>query len=172
MLSPADREARDVAIVASFLSPEAPTLAALGKQHGLTRERIRQIVLEAGVSRERLRVAMRADYAETTLRRLLKYKETDGGCWEYQGPALPSGYGRISYKGEAAYAHRVAYELLVGPIPADKPHIMHSCDNPPCINPAHLLAGTPLDNMQDRDRKGRGNKGKKLNKHFTPARQL
>jgi DNA invertase Pin-like site-specific DNA recombinase len=51
-------------------------------------------------------------------------------------------------------AHRVSYETNVGPIPAG--HVIrHTCDNPPCINPAHLVTGTQRDNEQDKTDRGR-----------------
>jgi hypothetical protein len=51
-------------------------------------------------------------------------------------------------------AHRAAWELTNGPIPADQ-QVLHRCDNPACCNPAHLKLGTHFDNMQDRKRAGR-----------------
>lgn len=74
-----------------------------------------------------------------------------GDCWIWTAGKLPSGYGRYLNH----FAHRVAYEITHGPIP-DGLHVCHKCDNPSCCNPAHLFAGTAKDNMQDRERKGRG----------------
>lgn len=51
-------------------------------------------------------------------------------------------------------AARAAYILVHGPIPSSQ-WVLHRCDNPPCINPAHLFVGTPADNAQDRSAKGR-----------------
>jgi hypothetical protein len=51
-------------------------------------------------------------------------------------------------------AHRVAWTLANGPIPAGM-HVLHTCDNPPCCNPGHLWLGTQADNMADMARKGR-----------------
>lgn len=56
------------------------------------------------------------------------------------------------------YSHRLAYEAWVGPIP-DGMHVLHRCDNPPCINPAHLFLGTDAENVRDRDGKGRTARG-------------
>lgn len=53
-----------------------------------------------------------------------------------------------------AKAHRVSYELFVGPIPAGM-HVLHHCDNPPCVRPSHLFLGDAKVNAQDRAAKGR-----------------
>lgn len=82
-------------------------------------------------------------------------KGGDGDCWEWQGAKDGWGYGTIGVRELGpSRAHRVAYVLTHGPIP-DGLVIMHSCDNPPCCNPAHLSLGTHQDNMTDRDAKGR-----------------
>jgi hypothetical protein len=53
------------------------------------------------------------------------------------------------------YAHRYVYELFHGAPPADKPQVLHTCDNPCCVNPDHLYAGTDADNVRDRVERGR-----------------
>jgi len=79
------------------------------------------------------------------------------GCWEWQGAVSHStGYGRICWEGKYAGAHRVIWQLVYGNIPTGL-CVLHKCDNPPCVNPAHLFLGTPQDNARDRDSKGRGN---------------
>lgn len=75
------------------------------------------------------------------------------GCWVYQGFRQRLGYGDISYRGVNQRAHRVAYKLWKGEIPAGL-DILHKCDNPPCCNPDHLKAGTAKENaLESRDRK-------------------
>ncbi len=76
-------------------------------------------------------------------------------CWEWTGNRTLDGYGVCSAGGHRAQtASRIAYELTHGAIP-DGLVIMHQCDNPPCVNPSHLRAGTDLDNSRDMMSKGR-----------------
>lgn len=76
------------------------------------------------------------------------------GCWLWTAYRDPKGYGRAASTGREVLAHRVAWTLYRGPIPAGQ-HVLHKCDNPPCCNPDHLFVGTNLDNVADRIAKGR-----------------
>jgi hypothetical protein len=77
-------------------------------------------------------------------------------CWVWRGGFFDSGYGCfVSDSRGTEGAHRTSYCLFVGPIAKGK-HILHRCDNRPCVNPDHLFAGSNTDNMKDRDEKGRG----------------
>jgi HNH endonuclease len=75
-------------------------------------------------------------------------------CIRWNGTMLPSGYGLGYADGRRYYAHRRVWEDAHGPIPSGM-FVCHSCDNPSCINVAHLFLGTPRDNTQDMLRKGR-----------------
>ena len=69
-------------------------------------------------------------------------------CWEWQAYVAPHGYGSIAvYKRGMVWVHRVAYELLVGPIPVGH-QVDHLCRNKRCVNPAHLEAVTQQENIR------------------------
>lgn len=80
-------------------------------------------------------------------------------CWPWTGSTRAGGYGAIAVRvpgrrHRLAPAHRVSWELHNGPIP-DGLQVLHRCDNPPCVNPAHLFLGTNDDNVADMLSKGR-----------------
>jgi hypothetical protein len=78
------------------------------------------------------------------------------GCWIFKGPIASNGYGQVSFVRPIRHirTHRLAMMLQLGPLPKDR-LVMHACDNPPCVNPAHLSLGTHKDNSQDAKSKGR-----------------
>ena len=84
---------------------------------------------------------------------LLAARGGEDECWPWTGCAT-HGHGQVRWGGRTEYAHRVAWSLANGPIP-DGEQVLHSCDNPPCVNPRHLFLGSQLDNVADMMAKGR-----------------
>lgn len=83
------------------------------------------------------------------------------GCHEWQARTDKKGYGRKKVAGRERRAHQLAWEQANGPIP-NSLHVLHRCDNPGCVNVAHLFLGTNADNTQDKVAKGRQAKGEGL----------
>ena len=82
--------------------------------------------------------------------------DPNSGCWLWIAGVNACGYGAIGVPGKrgSSLAHRVAYSLFWGEIPEGM-CVLHSCDTPSCVNPAHLRIGTHQDNMVDRQVRGR-----------------
>lgn len=81
-------------------------------------------------------------------------------CWPWLGAHDRYGYGAFRAKSRMPprSSHRVAWEISRGAIPRGM-HVLHSCDNPACCNPAHLRLGSHQDNMTDKKLRGRVYKG-------------
>lgn len=99
-----------------------------------------------------------------------KVKKTES-CWEWQ--ATTNGkYGILRDEtGTYRLAHRISYRLFKGPIPENSV-VMHTCDNPLCVNPEHLVPGTQKDNMEDMLQKDRGTLRKLTREQVAEIRRL
>lgn len=87
-------------------------------------------------------------------RRFWSYVDVRGSdeCWEWKGGRSRQ-YGYFKLDGKRVLAHRHSFFLKHGHLPTN--NALHSCDNPPCVNPNHLRDGTQLENMQDAKQRGR-----------------
>lgn len=96
-------------------------------------------------------------------KRFWLYVKKTRDCWLWLGSRNHLGYGQTSINGKGYRAHRISYELANGKPPKGL-LICHKCDNPGCVKPSHLFAGTHFDNARDRSKKGR-NRDQRGEKH-------
>src|SRR4030043_361681 len=82
-----------------------------------------------------------------------KVNKTDD-CWIWTAYCNKKEYGCFKFQDKSELAHRVSWIIHNGPIPNGL-HVLHKCDNPPCVRPDHLFLGTDKDNANDRISKGR-----------------
>ena len=85
--------------------------------------------------------------------RFWSYVNKTATCWEWTGGLNGKGYGGFWLNGKTILAHRHSYELSK----ANEPSLflLHSCDNPKCVNPEHLREGTHQENMDDKVQRNR-----------------
>lgn len=107
---------------------------------------------------------MRTKYTpEQQIAAFWKKVDRSGGddlCWLWTARLTHGGYGQIKWGGIYRKASRVSYELAHGKFP-DELFVLHTCDNPQCVNPSHLFLGTQQDNMDDKVNKGRQARGER-----------
>ncbi len=95
------------------------------------------------------------EWTDATIKRFWSYVAIGemNECWEWSAGRFTNGYGQFRVGPKKVKAHRVAFELTHGRPPKDL--VLHSCDHPPCCNPAHFFEGSHADNAADRNTKGR-----------------
>ena len=111
-------------------------------------------------SREEIALTHRYDWLDRFQGKI----DASGGCHEWQGGSTAAGYGVFHACGYTYLAHRLAFALAGGKM--HHPVVMHSCDNPKCVNPAHLVGGDYKANMADMVSKGRQNITEKCGAHL------
>lgn len=86
-----------------------------------------------------------------TVSRFWRSVQTQGAdeCWPWTGDTDSDGYGIFFYAGRTRPAHELALSFSTGEVRSDGLDTCHSCDNPPCCNPAHLRFGTRQSNVDD-----------------------
>lgn len=88
------------------------------------------------------------DYTQSDRERFWSKVGKTDGCWTWSASKKPNGYGQFMMWPKLRYAHRVAYEMLVGELP-DKADLDHTCHNRACVNPEHLRLTTRKQNLEN-----------------------
>lgn len=103
--------------------------------------------------------------------RIAHYTSPSGECCEWVGAKNKGGYGLVSVNNKRRLVTHVVWELAFGPIP-ERLHVLHRCDNPACVRPAHLFVGTHATNMKDREEKKRTKTGRDSHLATLSAQQV
>jgi hypothetical protein len=96
--------------------------------------------------------------------------DTSGHCWLWRAGLLRSGYGKFKFNRKTISAHRMSFLISNDAIPRGL-CVLHKCDTKRCVRPSHLFLGTQMDNIMDRDKKGRQSRGDKHGLAIKPFRE-
>lgn len=113
------------------------------------------------ITAKRLGLTLKFQQGVPIEQKLLNFSKVNvaTGCREWATKSKHIfGYGKVYYQGRSRDAHRVAWLVWCGPIPAGL-YVCHRCDNPSCIEPTHLFLGTNAENLSDCKQKGRNARG-------------
>jgi len=127
---------------------DGDTAVAAGKKAKTSPAKISELAKECGVWRDPMQLAIERFWARV---------DKSGACWVWTGSKDQDGYGCSVSRLLGRRAHRASWEIVNGKIPKGM-QVLHTCDNPPCVNPDHLFLGTHKINMWDRSKKGRHGK--------------
>jgi DNA-binding MarR family transcriptional regulator/transcriptional regulator with XRE-family HTH domain len=135
------------------------TLDEIGQALGISRQRVQKIIGSSKIERPKAKKKKLTE-GEKFYRRFWGNIDVRGKyeCWEWTAGKAGVGYGRFRLGRKSLYAHRVMYEIKSGEKIPPGMVVMHTCDNPGCVSPEHLVLGTTAENMRDRDTKGRNGK--------------
>lgn len=139
------------------------TKETVSKMAGISRQRVDQL---AGKQPKRIILTSRKLYRIRRVYTSIFWSYVDiktlNDCWNWKGCVWKTGYGGF-YAGKDGreYAHAYAYKQMYGDIPAGM-YVLHKCDNPSCCNPNHLYAGTPMQNVIDREERRKSPTKKKI----------
>ena len=152
MASKAEREERSKEAVRLFVE-EGLTCREIGRRLGCSHPTVTRYLEQSEVE-----LPLRHS-PDTSLEERLQSgtgpEDPETGCMEWTRGRTGEGYGHLCFEGKMIYAHRVALELKLGRKLKQDELTRHKCDNPPCVNPAHLEIGSHADNARDRDERGR-----------------
>ena len=111
-------------------------------------------------------MSYRSGYSTRTKREAFEanVSKQENGCWLWTGAVSKKrgGYGAFTHRPSGVHqqrAHRASFEIYNDVVLKEEEHVLHTCDTPSCVNPAHLFKGDQAKNMADKVTKGRQNKG-------------